>query len=173
MKEPGMTMVRNECDSMTLRVVAAALVGGTLDLIYALGVNAAYGVPPLRVLQYIASGLLGAAAFQGGGLTSLVGLASHYALMAIFAAVLALAVRRTDLRRLHPLLLGFGAGTALFIVMNLIIVPLSQTPAIPPLPLGRLGLEILVHSLLVGPIVAWMIAGWAVGSRRRVASVGE
>lgn len=141
-----------------LRVLGATVVAGTLDLAYALGVNAAHGVPPEGVLRYIASGLLGAAAFHGNETAPLLGVASHYGLMAVFAGVVGLSIQRTGLRNLHPLLLGIGAGAALYGLMTFGVVPLSRTPPVPPLPPGRAALEIMVHLLVVGPVVAWIVA---------------
>ena len=149
-----------------LRILAAATIVGTLDLAYALGVNAAHGIPPEGVLRYIASGLLGTAAFQGGAAAVFLGVACHFGLMAIFALAVAVSVRRPGLRNLHPLLLGLVAGAALYLVMTFVVVPLSRTPDIPPLPPGRAVSEILVHLLLVGPLVAWIVVGRA--GRRRV-----
>ena len=49
---------------------SAILIGGTiagaLDITYAIGFSAMHGVPPMRILQSVASGLLGKPAFEGG-----------------------------------------------------------------------------------------------------------
>jgi hypothetical protein len=51
----------------------------TLDLVYACSFWAMLRhVPPAYVMQYIASGALGQAAFEGGMATALLGVAFHY-----------------------------------------------------------------------------------------------
>lgn len=159
MEEQHATIAGNRFNRAALRVVTAILIVGTLDLVYVLGVNAANGVPPAGVLQYIASGILGVAAFEGGAGAALLGIVSHFALMAVFAGGVAFAVGLPGVRRLHPVIPGLCAGAALYVVMNFIVVPLSRTPELPPLAPGRLILEIAVHVVFIGPIVAWIIAG--------------
>ena len=41
------------------------LIAGTLDILWATGISAWRGVAPSRVLQFVASGALGPASFQG------------------------------------------------------------------------------------------------------------
>ena len=79
--------------STAVRVGRAALLAGGLDLIYAFGVNGANHVPPVRVLQYIASGLIGPAAFQGGAATAALRGLVHFGLWGLFAASAVLGAR--------------------------------------------------------------------------------
>lgn len=149
------------------RVALAALAAGSVDILYAFGVNGAAGVPPERVLQYIASGLLGLSAFHGGWEAAALGAACHFGLMAAFATGVAWTTARVDLLRVHPLLTGGIAGLALYVVMNFLVVPLSRSPAVAPLPVDRIVLEFAVHVLVVGPLVCLIVLGWP---RRRSAA---
>ncbi|HVG11411.1 MAG TPA: hypothetical protein VM843_00345 [Flavisolibacter sp.] len=70
-------------------ILGASLIGGTLDL---LGAFAIYGrimddIPPARLLQSLASVLIGGAAFKGGEITASMGLALHYLLVFGFAVL--------------------------------------------------------------------------------------
>ncbi|HEY0059285.1 MAG TPA: hypothetical protein VGB56_09120, partial [Flavisolibacter sp.] len=70
-------------------ILGASLVGGTLDLI---GAFAIYGrimddMPPVRLLQSLASVLIGGAAFKGGEITASMGLVLHYSLVFGFAVL--------------------------------------------------------------------------------------
>src|SRR6266545_4473086 len=80
---------------------AAWLVAGTLDISYATGFSyLRRGTPPSRVLQSVASGLLGPAAYQGGARTAALGLALHYLNALLFTALFfAVAARQPRLRR--------------------------------------------------------------------------
>lgn len=78
-----------------LVIAAATLLAGTLDILDAFtfwGVTKA--VPPERILQSIASGLLGKAAFQDGTGAAALGLLLHYFIMSVMAALYVLAARR-------------------------------------------------------------------------------
>ena len=61
------------------------LIGGILDISDALIFSGLRGVPPERLLQGIARGLLGARAMQGGWAAAILGLALHF-LIAFTAA---------------------------------------------------------------------------------------
>nr|MDQ6940779.1 hypothetical protein [Verrucomicrobiota bacterium] len=54
-------------------ILLAGLVAGGIDLIYVLPFCAVRGIPPTRVLQFIASGLLGRDSFNGGTSTAALG----------------------------------------------------------------------------------------------------
>ena len=72
----------------------AGVVGGGIDLIYALLFYGARGVPPARIPQSIASGLLGPASFKGGLATIVLGIALQFFIGICIAAVYYLASRR-------------------------------------------------------------------------------
>jgi hypothetical protein len=117
----------------TLLVIAfATLVIGTLDIADALIFYAIRGVPPIRILQGIASGLLGRPAFSGGASTALLGLVLHFFIAAIVATNYILASRKLPLFR-HPFLYGTLYGIAVYVVMNYVVLPLSHI-GLRPLP---------------------------------------
>jgi len=66
-------------------VVLAGVVGATCDITYALLYYGWRGVPAQRLLQTVASGLLGKASYDGGWPTAALGLACHYAIVAVTA----------------------------------------------------------------------------------------
>jgi hypothetical protein len=106
--------------------------------------------PIISSLQYVASGAMGDAAFTGGLATALLGLVLDFIMTTIMAGVFILSVDRIPLLRRHvipgSILYGFGV----FIVMNLIVLPLSAAPALPAPPLWLLIEMILEHVLLIG-----------------------
>ncbi len=62
-----------------LRLVQGGVLAGALDITYAIVFNyVRSGVPPVRILQSVASGLLGRAAYSGGAGTAGLGLALHF-----------------------------------------------------------------------------------------------
>lgn len=86
------------------------------------------GVPPHQILQYIASGLLGRPAFEGGLATTLLGAALHFFNSFVIFAVYLGASRRFSVLVRHPVVCGllYGAGVHLF--MAYVVTPLSAAP---------------------------------------------
>jgi hypothetical protein len=76
--------------------------------------------------------LLGRAAFQGGADTYFLGVTLHY-LIAISAAVDYPARRRIFFFREHALVCGLFFGNGLYLVMNLIVLPLSAPHVTQPI----------------------------------------
>lgn len=136
-------------------VIAGGITLATVDLIYACSFWAwLRHVPPVRVLQYIASGALGEASFQGGLATALAGAAFHYfiAIMMVLAYFLASGRYRSLLRR--PVLYGIPYGFVLWVVMTHVVVPLSRAePSAKPVLLAVV-CNFLMH-LLFGVICVW------------------
>lgn len=140
------------------RLLLAAAVAGSLDLAYAFALNAAAGVSPRQVLQFIASGLLGGAAFSGGWTTALLGLLLHFGIMLVFVCTLYVALGRLPWFAGHIWLAAFLCGSILYAVMNWLVMPLSLTPALAPVPVWRTALEYGAHVVLVGLPAVWMLS---------------
>ena len=106
--------------------------------------------PLISVLQYVASGAMGNAAFEGGLATALLGLVLDFLMTTIMAGVFILSADRMPLLRRYvipgSLLYGFGV----FIVMNFIVLPLSAAPPLPAPPMWLFIEIILEHILLIG-----------------------
>jgi hypothetical protein len=100
--------------------------------------------------QYIASGALGMSAFEGGTATALVGVLFHFIISFLIAAVFIIAADRIPLLRRYVIPVSLFYGFAVFIVMNMIVIPLSATPPIPAPTLPWLIEAILEHTLLIG-----------------------
>jgi uncharacterized membrane protein YagU involved in acid resistance len=133
-----------------LFVWAGGLVAGTLDIVYACAYwGLRRGVPPRRILQSVAAGLLGKASFDGGARTAALGLALHFFIALTMAAVYFVGARRWSLLWRRPWLCGAAYGVFLYIVMNYVVVPLSRAAGGSKDPVW-VTLSILVHALLIG-----------------------
>ena len=151
-------------ESRVARVVAiGALVVGTLDILDALVFWAVRGVPPYRVLQGIASGLLGRSSFAGGASTALLGLALHFFIATCVVLVYFAAARRVPSLHRAPFLWGPLYGVAVFLFMYFVVIPLSaMTRRLITVPVAVNG--ILIHILGVG-IPAALAARAAIRAR--------
>jgi hypothetical protein len=144
MREPGLGL---------RAILTGGLVAGSLDLVAALVVYGLRGAAALAVLQSIASGALGRAAFGGGARTAALGVVFHFLIATVAAAVYCAASRRLPVLTARPIACGAAYGVAVWIVMNLVVVPLSAIgwrPIDPPLA----AVIILVHVACVGVPIA-------------------
>ena len=132
--------------------VIGGFIAGLLHLVVQQGI--VFGLilktPIISALQYVASGLMGDAAFTGGLATALLGLILDFIMITIMAGVFVFSVDRIPLLRRNVLLGSILYGFGIFIVMNLIVLPLSAAPALPAPPLWLLIELVLQHILLIG-----------------------
>lgn len=132
----------------------AGLLAGALDITAAIVTN--LQVPARVVLQSVASGWMGRAAYQGGWPTAGLGLASHFAIMLVIAAIfVAAAVAIPALRRFW-IPVGMVSGVAVWLAMTFLIVPMSASPLTPPADLLTALKPVAVHILAVGLPIAWV-----------------
>lgn len=109
-------------------ILLGGLVAGAIDITYALVATGMRGVPPMRLFQFIAAGVLGRESFDGGLPTAILGGVLHFAMTTIMAAVFVLASRIVPLLLRWPLIVGPLYGIAIYVVMNYVVVPLSLAP---------------------------------------------
>ena len=134
----------------------AALIGGMLvvgscDITFAiLFWLFRANVGPVRVLQSVASGLIGRTAAIGGGIkTALLGLALHYFISFCIVLVYWLAAKGLPVLRRHAVILGSTYGIAVYFVMNYVVIPLSATKRGPFNMLSFVA-SLIVHAFLIG-----------------------
>lgn len=141
--------------SARVRAIAAGgLAAAVLDAADALvAYKLAFGMSPLAIYQFVASGLLGKAAYAAGVPSALLGLAVHFLVAFTAAAVFVTASERLPQLRRDAVGWGLAFGVGVFLVMNLAVIPLSRIGAsMPSLPLVLNG--VISHALLVGLPIA-------------------
>ncbi len=106
-------------------ILWGGLIAGTLDILAAFVSSGLRGVSPTRVLQAIASGLLGAEAFKGGFATAALGLVLHFFIATTATAVYYAASRKIKALVDQPIVCGLAYGIPVYVMMNLIVLPLS------------------------------------------------
>jgi len=132
--------------------VTGGLIIGTADAIvyHWLVTSVLGGVPLTSVYQYIASGVLGEAAFTGGTATALLGVLFHYIIAFVVAAVFFQCTDRIPLLRRNAVIGSLLYGFGVFIVLNMIVIPLSAAPPLPAPTTSQLMVTIMDHVLVVG-----------------------
>lgn len=136
--------------SLYLSIFVGGFIAGTFDATAAF-ITFGWGSP-----RGIASGLLGARALTGGTAAWILGIVLHFLIAVSAAAIYYFTSRRLDFLREHFIVCGIFYGIAIYLVMNLIVVPLSAVPfAVGPFSLRALIQGLLVHMILIGlPIAA-------------------
>jgi uncharacterized membrane protein YagU involved in acid resistance len=101
---------------------------GALDLAAAIVSSGLRGVEPLRLMQSIASGVLGSSSYELGIAAASLGVLLHFLIMFVICAVFYAASRRLSALTKHPVVWGAIYGVAVYLVMNFVVLPLSAFP---------------------------------------------
>ena len=134
----------------TRLVLLAGVAGATCDIVYAILYYGWKGIPAERILQTVASGLLGKASFDGGWATAALGLFCHYAIVIVAAALFYAVARRRAWLHEEPITAGLAYGVAIYLFMNFVVLPLSAFPYPMRFPLLTTATGLLVHMVGVG-----------------------
>lgn len=138
-----------------LAILAGGLLAGSLDLGSAF-ITYGAGVP-----RAIAGGLLGPAALHGSSGVYVLGILLQFFIATSAAAVYYLASRKLAFLKDHPLVCGPFYGIAVFLVMNLIVLPLSALHFRGPFQLAGLIQGLVVHMILIGLPISFSIRQFA------------
>jgi len=138
-------------------VAVAGLLAGAFDLTFAFVFYGRQGASPQRILRFIASGVLGPAAFTRGSWTVVLGATLHFLIALCAAFVFYLASRRLPVLTRRPLWSGAAFGVAMYVAMHFIVVPLSRVHFRLP-PLHDVIGELFSHILLFGMVIALGVA---------------
>lgn len=129
-------------------ILAATLICGTLDILWAMILTIWRGRQIDAMLRFVASGPFPGATEMGGA-GAILGLVVHYALMAVMVAVFVLVARSRPTLLDRPWLAGLVYGLITYVVMNLVVVPLHFPAAWPPKALS-IATQLFAHIVLVG-----------------------
>jgi hypothetical protein len=129
-------------------IVLTGLVVGAMDMTSAFILATSRGSTVTRLLQFVASGLLGQAAFQGGTAAAALGLALHFLIAFAVVAFFYAASQRFEILRRRAVVSGIIYGLAVYAVMNLVVLPLSA--ARPKHSLSGDLIQIGIHMFVIG-----------------------
>ena len=144
--------------SRAFRAIASAgLIAGILDITSAFVIAELKGTGSIRMLQGIASGLLGPRSFEGGMATAGLGLAIHFLIAFTAASVFYAASRKLTFLTQHAVTSGLLYGIAVYLSMYWIVVPLAFVNA--RHSVSRDVTAVLIHMLLIGLPIS-LIVRW-------------
>ena len=132
-------------------VLYGGLIVGVLDISYAFAFWALRGVGPARVLRSVASGLLGAAAREGGAGVAHLGALLHILIAFTVAFVYNAASLKLPLLVRRPVPCGLIYGVLAYFFMNYVVIPLSAVPrSSAPFNVTWFVCSVIAHALFVG-----------------------
>lgn len=141
-------------------VLAGGLCAGTLDIVAACTLYGLRGVSPMRILQSIASGVLGVEAFQGGMSTAALGLLLHFFIAGVAAWVYYLGSSWMPILAQRPVVCGACYGIGVYVFMNFVVLPLSAVTRRPFSP-GLAAIMVVIHIGCVGIPIALAVRRFA------------
>jgi hypothetical protein len=132
-----------------IRAIAiTGLIVGAMDISSAFIIAVSRGSTVTRLLQFVASGVLGPAAFEGGAATAAIGLLLHFVIAFTVVEIFYVARRSLRLIRDNAAVSGVIYGVLVWAVMNLVVLPLSA--ARPRHSLSGDLIQIGIHMVVIG-----------------------
>ena len=135
-------------------VLFGGLIGGAGDILFAIVFAGIHGRSPVWLLQTVATGLLGRAAYDGGVPAALLGLAGHFTMSFLWAALFIALASRVPQLVAKPAISGPVYGFLVFLAMRLVVLPASAFPYPINLSLDSAGPDLLSHMFLFGLPIA-------------------
>lgn len=132
-------------------ILVGGAIAGTLDI------TAAFITFGMNSPKFIAAGLFGRQAIGWGTPSWILGMFLHFFIAVSAAAIYCSASRKLEFLREHFLVCGMFYGIAIYLVMNLIVLPLCALHASGPYPLRALLQGLIVHMLFIGFPIAYSL----------------
>ena len=140
-------------------VVYGGLTVAVLDIADAFIFYAFYGATPVRILQSIAVGILGPASYDGGAASAILGAILHCFISLTIVLVFYLAATHLPVLTRRPWTFGAIYGVGCYLVMYLVVLPLSRVGMPHFRHPGPVVDEVLIHIFGVGiPAALWVRA---------------
>lgn len=128
----GDTFAISKRHSAVTTILSAWLLSGTLDIATAsIYYTIRYGITLTLLFQNIASGVFGERAFAGGVEMAALGLLFHYCIAFIWTMVYFMGYPRIKILWRNRFASGMVYGVLVWLVMNLVVLPLSNVDRSP------------------------------------------
>ena len=142
-------------------IFLGGLIAGTLDLTAACVYSwLRANVSPITVFQAIASGVLGRESFTGGAKTAVLGVALHFLIATVATAVFYFVSRKWLFLVERPIVAGLLYGIPVYLVMNFVVLPLSQVQ-MRPQPISVRIVNLVILMFCIGLPIALIVRRFA------------
>jgi uncharacterized membrane protein YagU involved in acid resistance len=112
-------------------ILIAGLIAGTLDILAAITQTLLNDRSPITMLKFIASGIFGPEVLKGGSQYAMYGLLFHYIIATGWSVLLFLIYTKVKFFSRNWIITGLIYGLFVWLVMNRVVLPLSNTPPLP------------------------------------------
>lgn len=136
---------------VALAILVGGLVAGTVDIGTAALINM---LDPRVILRFVAGGVQGKAALQGGAQSAWLGLCLQWGMSIVIAAIFVIAATRLRWLTARWAMAGLAYGVVVFVVMDYVVMPLPAWRRINHFSAAALAMN-LVATLVFGLIVAY------------------
>ena len=137
-------------------VLKAGLIVGTLDILAAfIQVYSKTQKRPIIVLNFIASGVFGKEAFSGGNKMAAFGLLFHYLIAFGFTLLFFMLYPKIKEVIKNRVIVGVFYGLFIWLVMQFLVVPLSQAPPMKLTVQGAITAS-LILIVCIGLPLSWL-----------------
>jgi cbb3-type cytochrome oxidase subunit 1 len=144
---------------MIMAIAFSSAAAGLLDITASGLLAKSRGMAFKSLLQFVASGALGDAAFQGGTRTAVTGMLFHFLITALWATAYFLISDKLSNIHQHPFVFGALYGVVVHLVMSLVVLPLSRTRK-KPFAWQPWVVQLAVHIICVGLPIALVQNCW-------------
>jgi uncharacterized membrane protein YagU involved in acid resistance len=142
-----------------IAITLSSAVAGLTDMAASGTLRRMQGTSLTALLQFVASGALGSAAFGGGLRTATIGLFFHFLIAVLWSAAYFLVGRALPSALMRPFVFGALYGIVVHLVMSLVVIPLSRTPR-RPFAWQPWLIQLPIHIAFVGLPIALVQSWW-------------
>ncbi|OEO31614.1 hypothetical protein VW23_015390 [Devosia insulae DS-56] len=142
---------------MSPQLLSAVLIGGILAGALDIGAAALINrTDPVTILRFIASGLIGPKALQGGPPAAVLGFVLQLAIGVVIAAIYGVASLWLPVLATMWVPAGVAYGVGVYVVMTYVVLPLSAAPKGARRDVAKIGKDLLAM-IGFGLIVAYAV----------------
>jgi hypothetical protein len=142
-------------------ILVGGFIAGICDITYAIVFSHFHAVTATRVLQSVASGLLGSPAFDGGVPIAALGLLLHFCIALTWATIFFLVSRKLPLLTGRPVIAGIFFGIIIYPIMYRVVLPLSAYPLKITFTPANVARNLAVHMFFIGLPIALSVRKFA------------
>jgi hypothetical protein len=122
-------LIHEKSNSKTKIIFWTTLLAGTLDILAAFIQSILRAAAnPVKVLQFIASPILGEEAFYMGLISAMFGLFTHYTIACIWTSLFFLVYPKIQFSGRYKIFVGLGYGIIIWLIMTQVVLPLANVP---------------------------------------------
>lgn len=134
-------------------IIETGLLSGIMDMV---AVMTVYRVNPVRMCWYIAGAAFGKEAISGSVVMAVWGLAFHFFIALFWTILFFFLYPRINSFSKNIIVNGFLYGIVIWVVMNLVVLPLTKLPPT-PLTTDHVIIGITIVMLMVGLPISFMV----------------